>query len=76
MELRPRSASFTNPVSYPIGGFNISTSIGGLTVGKPGNTANISLTAPVQVAGPVSFYGGDLAIDHNITTNVTGADVL
>jgi autotransporter-associated beta strand protein len=76
LELRPRSASFTNPVSYPIGGFNISTSIGGLTIGKPGNTANISLTAPVQVAGPVSFYGGDLAIDHNITTNAPGADVL
>jgi len=76
LELRPRSASFTNPVSYPIGGFNISTSIGGLTIGKQGNTANISLTAPVQVAGPVSFYGGDLAIDHNITTNAPGADVL
>ncbi len=76
LELRPRSASFTNPVSYPIGGFNISTSIGGLTIGKLGNTANISLTAPVQVAGPVSFYGGDLAIDHNITTNSAGANVL
>jgi gliding motility-associated-like protein len=76
LELRPSSASFTNPVSYPIGGFNISTSIGGLTIGKPGNTANISMTAPVQVAGPVSFYGGDLAIDHNITINAPGADVL
>jgi autotransporter-associated beta strand protein len=76
LEIRPASASFTNPVSYPIAGFNISTSIGGLTLGKPGNTANISLTAPVQTAGPVSFYGGDLAIDHNIRTNSAGADVL
>jgi autotransporter-associated beta strand protein len=76
LEIRPASASFTNAVSYPISGFNISTSIGGLTIGKPGNTANISLTAPVQTAGPVSFYGGDLAINHNIRTNSTGADVL
>ena len=76
LEIRPASASFTSPVSYPISGFNISTSIGGLTIGKPANTANISLTAPVQTAGPVSFYGGDLAINHNIKTNSSGADVL
>ncbi len=76
LELRPRSASFTNAITYPISGFNVSTSIGGLTVGKPGNTANISLTAPVEVTGPVSFYGGDLAINHNIRTNSAGADVL
>jgi len=76
LEIRPRSASFTNAINYPISGFNVSTNIGGLIIGKPGNTANISLIAPILFDGSVTFYGGDLDIGHNVRTNNAGADVL
>ncbi|MBP9848812.1 MAG: autotransporter-associated beta strand repeat-containing protein, partial [Flavobacterium sp.] len=65
--IQPASSSFTNAISYPISGFTISSDIGGLTIGKPSNTKNITFASTTAVAGPILAYGGDIAINGALT---------
>jgi len=65
--IQPSSNSFTSAVSYPIAGFNISSGIGGLTIGKPSNTANVTFTTTTTIAGPIAAYGGTIAINGALT---------
>ena len=65
--IHPSSNSFTSAVSYPIAGFNISSGIGGLTIGKPSNTANVTFTTTTTIAGPIAAYGGTIAINGALT---------
>jgi hypothetical protein len=44
----------------------------GLTIGKIGNTANVThQTNAITVAGPVSFYGGVVTVNQNLTSSAT-----
>jgi autotransporter-associated beta strand protein len=71
--IQPSSASFTNAVSYPISGFpTVSNTIGGLTLGKSGNTANISFASFTEASGPITVYGGTVTLGANLTTNTSG----
>jgi hypothetical protein len=70
--IQPSSNSFTSAVSYPIAGFTVSSSIGGLTIGKPTNTAAIAFANATSIAGPITAYGGTIALDANITTTNNG----
>lgn len=70
--IQPSSNSFTSAVSYPIAGFTVSSSIGGLTLGKPTNSANITFTNATQAAGPITAYGGTITLNTNITTTNNG----
>lgn len=77
LAIQPASASFTNAVSYPIAGIGVSSTIGGLTLGKDGNTATISIEASTSVAGPLNVYAGELALNAAIsTTNTSTGDIL
>jgi autotransporter-associated beta strand protein len=69
--IEPSSASFTSAVNYPITGFTVSSSIGGLTVGKLGNTANITLNSNVTAAGPLTFFGGTVTLGGNLSTTTS-----
>lgn len=69
--IEPFSASFTSAVNYPITGFTVSSSIGGLTVGKLGNTANITLNSNVTAAGPLSLFGGTVTLGGNLSTTTS-----
>jgi autotransporter-associated beta strand protein len=75
--IQPNSNSFTSTVSYPILGFTVSSSIGGLTIGKTTNTANISVTASTTTAGPMTMYGGNisLAVGVELFTTAAGGNV-
>jgi autotransporter-associated beta strand protein len=75
--IQPNSSSFTSTVSYPIPGFTVSSSIGGLTIGKTTNTANISVTASTTTAGPMTMYGGNisLAVGVELFTTAAGGNV-
>lgn len=70
--IQPSSNSFTSAVSYPIAGFTVSSSIGGLTLGKPTNSANITFTNATQAAGPITAYGGTITLNANLTTTNNG----
>jgi hypothetical protein len=72
----PVSASFGQEVITVWFNWNQnSQTMSGLTIGKSGNTANIThQTNAITVAGPVSFMGGTLALNANLTAtsnNVT-----
>jgi autotransporter-associated beta strand protein len=70
--IQPASTSFTNAVSYPISGFSVSSTIGGLQLGKSGNTRNISFTSATQASGPITVYGGTVTLAADLTTNTSG----
>ena len=70
--IQPSSNSFTSAVSYPIAGFTVSSSIGGLTIGKTTNSSNITFTNATQAAGPITAYGGTITLNTNITTTNNG----
>jgi autotransporter-associated beta strand protein len=77
LAIQPASSSFTNAVSYPIAGIGVSSAIGGLTLGKDGNTATISIEAATSVAGPLKVYAGELALNAAVsTTNTSTGDIL
>ena len=74
LTIQPSSASFTSAVTWPIPGFPaVSSGLGGLTLGKSGNTANITFsTSATSIAGPITVYGGTIALDQNITSTAAG----
>ena len=73
--IQPTTTSFTNALSYPIAGITVN-GIGGLTLGKPGNSANITFASTTSVAGPITAYGGTINVNANLTSTLSGADIL
>ncbi|MFN5218389.1 MAG: autotransporter-associated beta strand repeat-containing protein, partial [Sphingomonadales bacterium] len=72
--IQPNSNSFTAAITYPITGFTVSAGIGGLTIGKATNTANITVSSATTAAGPLTFYCGTLTVNQNISSS-TGGDI-
>ncbi len=70
--IQPSSNSFTSAVSYPIAGFTVSSSIGGLTIGKTTNSSNITFANATTIAGPITAYGGTITLNDNLTTTNNG----
>jgi autotransporter-associated beta strand protein len=73
--IQPTSTSFTNAVSYPISGITVGA-IGGLTLGKSGNLANITFANALSIAGPITAYGGTINVNVNLSSTLSGADIL
>ncbi|MDP5009676.1 MAG: hypothetical protein NWQ47_00420, partial [Crocinitomicaceae bacterium] len=89
LTIEPFGSSFTDytPLTNTIIGFTADTrwslnenaqTLTGLTIGKTTNTANITMAASTTVAGPITVYGGDIAIDENLNTTAgtTSGNVL
>jgi hypothetical protein len=74
--IEPSSNSFSNAITYPITNLSISNTITGLTLGKSTNTANITIANAQTIAGPISVYGGDIAINNNLTSTANNAKIL
>lgn len=73
LTIQPASTSFTNTVTWPIPGFPaVSSGLGGLTLGKSGNTANITVSSATSIAGPIEIYGGTISLGANLTTTNNG----
>jgi hypothetical protein len=69
--VKPIAESFTSNLTYQ--NINLESTATGLTLGKPGNTANVTIAQPQTVAGDFTLYGGDLAINGTLTA--TGSDI-
>lgn len=63
-KLIPNSIGFTSNISYPITNLNVSSN--GLTIGKAGNTSDITISSDLTTSGPVAILGNALALDSNI----------
>ncbi len=72
LTIEPTSNSFTSALSWPWSLTNFGSTLGGLTIGKPTNTANVTIASTQTVAGPISLYGGDMALNANLTSSNTG----
>ncbi len=77
LTIEPSSASFSNAIIFPITNLSLASTISGLTLGKPTNTANITFGANTTIAGPISAYGGNINVNFNLnTSSVSGGDIL
>ncbi|MFV0335202.1 MAG: filamentous hemagglutinin N-terminal domain-containing protein, partial [Tropicimonas sp.] len=70
LTIEPKSASFSSPLTFPVTNLSVSSDISGLTLGKVGNTANITIGGATSVAGPIAIHGGNIAL--NAATTATG----
>ena len=68
--VQPYGTSFTNALSWPLTNLSLG-SLSGLTLGKTGNTADITIGTTTTVAGPIAIYGGNIAVNAGLTA--TGA---
>jgi gliding motility-associated-like protein len=76
--LEPAGDDFTNAITYPIADLSLDAAVSGLTIGKASSAdgtsdANVTIASAVDVAGPITVYGGDLSINSALTA--TAADI-
>ncbi len=64
--IEPKSNSFESSFSWP-SNLQLASTVSGLTIGKDGNTADISLATALDIAGPLSLYGGTVTASSNTT---------
>lgn len=57
--IEPTSNSFTSAIQYPLTNMTLANTITGLTLGKSGNTADLTMSAATSIDGPITLYGGD-----------------
>jgi Passenger-associated-transport-repeat len=67
----PNGTSFASAVSYPVG--NLTVSSNGLQLGKPGNTAALTITGASSSNGPVSVFTGDFTTAASATLTATSS---
>ena len=72
LTVQPVNASFSSALAWPMANFSVAN-ITGLTLGKAGNTANITVNSAQTVAGPIRLIGGDLTLEAGLTA--TGSTV-
>jgi hypothetical protein len=54
----------------------VTTNLGGLTVGKSGNTANVTIARATTVAGPITINGADITINTALIASGTNTITL
>lgn len=72
----PRSASFSEAQNYPYSNVAINSRIGGLTIGKPSNAADITISSAQSVAGAINVYGGEISVNANLISTVIDQNIL
>ncbi|MFZ9649780.1 MAG: beta strand repeat-containing protein, partial [Fluviibacter sp.] len=74
LALKPNGTSFSSAVTFPGTWTGISTT-GGITIGKSGNTASLTIAAPISAGGDIVTYAGTTTINASsaLTTTSSGA---
>lgn len=67
------NASFAAPYTWNTL-FNLTGSTG-LTIGKAGNLANVTVSNAVSIAGPIKIYGGNVVLNSSLTSSASGAAI-
>lgn len=90
LAIQPRATSFSSPFTWSgnlvggnlvgsgsINGFVINNfeSLAGLTLGKAGNLAGITIASPVTMSGALNLFGGDIQVNSPITLNGSAMSV-
>ena len=74
VSIQSSSASFTNALDASK--LTYASSLSGLTLGKTTNTQDITLGSAVSISGPISVYGGNVAINAKLQSTTAGAGLL
>jgi autotransporter-associated beta strand protein len=56
--------------------YSFGSTLTGLTLGRDGNTATITVNSPLSIAGPISLYGGSINLNADITSTAANAAML
>ncbi|MDA9016310.1 autotransporter-associated beta strand repeat-containing protein, partial [Flavobacteriaceae bacterium] len=73
--LQPSSDSFSS--GFSTSGWTFNSTLSGLTIGKEENTSGLTVIAAISLAGPISLYGGAIAINESLnTTSGEEGDIL
>ncbi len=67
------STSFQVSLSQAV---SSTTSGSGLIIGSSTNTGNITISSALSVAGPITLMGGAIAVNANLTSTASNADIL
>jgi len=66
LSIKPYGTSFSTPFAWPSSGLNLTTTLSGLTLGKAGNTASISMSGVQTVNGDINLLadgaGGNVTL--------------
>ena len=73
--VQPNSASFTTAPTFD-GNFTVASTATELTLGKAGNTADITVSNAQTIAGPISVHGGNVTLNANLISTASDADLL
>lgn len=65
--IAPESNSFGS--SFSTASLNLSSTVTELVIGKSSNIANITFGSTTTIAGPITAYGGTLAVNENIASS-------
>ncbi len=71
LRIEPASTSFGSVFSTS--GWTLASTLSGLTLGKSGNTADITITNATSIAGPIEIYGGNIAINAGLVATGAGS---
>ena len=72
--VEPLGTSFASALTFPITNLTLGNTVSGLTIGKSNNTANITFANATTIAGPITAYGGDIAVNENLNTTSGSAN--
>jgi hypothetical protein len=74
LTVQPFGTSFASALSWPMTNVTHASNLGGLTLGKLNNAANITIGAATSINGPITLHGTDLTLNAGLTTtnNSTG----
>ena len=67
--IEPSGNSFTSAITFPITNLTLANTVSGLTIGKSTNTQNVTFCGTTTIAGPITAYGGNIAINENLNTS-------
>ena len=74
LRVESSSTSFSN--DFSTSGWTFGSTLGGLTLGKDGNTRAITVASAISIAGPVAIYGGNLMINAGLSATGTNTITL
>lgn len=67
--VEPYTNSFSSALTFPISSMTLANTITGLTIGKSTNTANVTFANTTTINGPITVFGGTLALNQNVTSS-------
>ena len=65
--IEPYTNSFSSTLSWPLSNLAVGSNLTGLTIGKLANVQDITISSTQSISGPISIYGGDIALSNTLT---------